>query len=68
MGRPWSPVSYEAKVNSITVQGERPRAGARQDGGTVKGGAVIIGEAQGGDGSGQTVKLSDVLERSPGQV
>ena len=37
-------ISYEPKINSSIVQGERTGAGARQDGVTAKGGAVIIGE------------------------
>ena len=36
-------ITYEPKINSRAVQGERTRAGARQDGGTAEGGAVIIG-------------------------
>ena len=38
----------------------------RQDGGTDKGGAVIIGESQGG--SGRTVNGAAVLLRTTGQV
>ena len=38
-----SAISYEPKINSRTVQGERTGAGAHQEGVAAKGGAVIIG-------------------------
>ena len=41
-------ITYEQKINSRTVQGDRTRAGARQEGGVDKGGADTVGEAQGG--------------------
>ena len=40
----------------------------RQEGGTVEGGAGIVGEAQGGGGSGLIVNRAAVLARRPGQV
>ena len=40
-----SSISYEPKINSRTVQGERTGAGAQQNGVTSDGSAVIIGEA-----------------------
>ena len=43
-----SAISYEPKINSRTVHGERTRAGAWQDGRTAKDGVFIIEEAQGG--------------------
>ena len=61
-----SVITYEPKINSRTVQGERTRAGVRQDGGTAEGGAVIIGESQGGREP--TVNGADVLTRRLGQV
>ena len=45
-----STISYKPKISSRKVQVERTGDGARQDGGTAKGGAVIIGESQGGRG------------------
>ena len=45
------------------------RAGARQEGETAEGGDDIVGEAQGGGGSGHTtVNWSAVLARRKGQV
>ena len=38
-----SDITYEPKINSRTVQGEKTRARAQQDGGTVKVGATIFG-------------------------
>ena len=52
----------------MTVQGERTRDGAPQEGGTSKIGTYIVGEYQGGGCSGQTVNIEAVLARSPGQV
>ena len=43
-----SDITYEPKINSRTVQGERNGAGARQEGGEANGGTEIVGEAQGG--------------------
>ena len=43
-----SAITYEPKINSRTVQGERTGAGARQEGGTADGGADTVGKAQGG--------------------
>ena len=43
-----SDITYEPNINSRTVQGERNRARARQDGGAANGGADIVGEEQGG--------------------
>ena len=63
-----SAISYQNKIDSRTVQGERIQAGARKDGGTAGGGAAIIGEAQGCVGSGRTVNGAALLERRPGQV
>ena len=44
-----SAITYEPKINSRTVQGERDEAGVRQDGATSNVGADIVGEAQGGN-------------------
>ena len=63
-----STITYETKINSRTVKGERTGAGASQDGGTSSGGMDIVGEDQGGGGSGMTVNGVDRLVRSPGQV
>ena len=43
-----STITYEPKINSSTVQGERTGAGAQQDGGGADGGTDTVGEAQGG--------------------
>ena len=43
-----SAITYEPKINSRTVRGERTRAGARQEGGESDGGIETLGEAQGG--------------------
>ena len=48
------------------MQGERTRAGARQEGGEDEGGTDTVGAAQGG--SGQTVNGAARLVRQPGQV
>ena len=45
-----SDITYEPKINSRTVQGERTGAGARQESGTADGGADTVGESQGGRG------------------
>ena len=39
----YSAISYEPKINSRTVQGERTGYGARQEGDTDKGSADIVG-------------------------
>ena len=56
------------KKKNRTLQEERTGAGARQDGVTDEGGADIVGEAQGGGGSGQTLNRADVLARRSRQV
>ena len=61
-----STITYEPKINSRTVQGERTGAGARQDGRTADGGADTVGEAQGGRGC--TVNVAAKLIGQPGQV
>ena len=63
-----SAITYEPKINSRTVQGERTGAGARQDGRTAEDGAVVVGESQGGGVIGLTVNGLDVLAGRPGQV
>ena len=60
-----SAITYEPKINSRTVKGERTGAGARQEGGTAEDSAVIIGESRGGGGSGRTVNRASVLARRP---
>ena len=42
-----SAITYEPKINSRIVQGERTRAGALQEGETYDDGADTVGEAQG---------------------
>ena len=61
-----SAITYKLKINSRTVQGERTRSGARQDGGIANGGTPIVGGAQGGRGP--TVNGVDVLAGRTGQV
>ena len=61
-----SAITYEPKINSSTIQGERPGAGARQDSGTAYGGKDTVGEAQ--RDSGTTVNGAAVLARRLGQV
>ena len=63
-----SAISYEPKINSRKLQGERTRARARQDIGTSKSGAEIVGDSQGGGVRGKTINGEDVLERRMGQV
>ena len=43
-----SAITYEPKINSRTVQGERTGAGARQEGGESDGGTDTGGASQGG--------------------
>ena len=45
-----SAITYKPKINSRTVQGERTRAGAPQEGGEADGGTETVGESQGGRG------------------
>ena len=45
-----SAITYEHKINSRTVKGERTRAGARQEGVAADGGMETRGEAQGSRG------------------
>ena len=42
-----SAITYEPKINSRTVQGERTRTGAWHDGGAAGGGADTVGETKG---------------------
>ena len=46
-----SDITYEPKINSRTVQGERIGDGERQEGGKADGGADTVGEAKGIRGS-----------------
>ena len=43
-----SAITYEPKINSRTVQGERNEAGAQQEGGAADGGTESVVESQGG--------------------
>ena len=61
-----SNITYEPKINSRTVQGERTKAGERQDRGEADGGTETVGEAQGGRG--RTVNGAARLIGQPGQV
>ena len=54
-----SAISYEPKINSRTVQGERTGAGARQEGGASDGGTNNVGTTEGGRA--RTVNASDIL-------
>ena len=63
-----SAITYEPKINSRILAGERTRNGARQEGGIDKDGAKILGESQGGGSSGQTVNGPAVLAGCPGKV
>ena len=67
-GLTFSAISSKPKINSMTVQWERTGAGARQEGGAVKGGADIAGAAQGSGGNGRAGNEEDELVRRPGQV
>ena len=60
-----SAITYERKINSRTVQGERTGAGARQVSGTADGGTYTVGEARGG--SGRKVNGADRLVGQLGQ-
>ena len=61
-----SAITYEPKINSRTVQGERTGSGARQESGSADGGADAVGDAQGG--SGRTVNGTARLVGRLGQV
>ena len=61
-----SAVTYEPKINSRTVQGERTGAGAWQEGGESDGGTETVGEAQGGRV--RTVNREARLVGQPGQL
>ena len=61
-----SAITYEPKINSRTVQGERNRARARQEGGESNGGMDTKGEDQGGRA--RTVNGAAILVGQPGQV
>ena len=63
-----SAISYEPKINSRTVQGERNEDRARQDDGTSEGGRVIMREVQGVGSSGRTINKLAVSARRLGQV
>ena len=58
-----SAITYEPKINSRTVQGERTRDRSRQERVLAHDGADIVGKAQGG--SGRTVNWEDRSERIP---
>ena len=61
-----SAITYEPKINSRTVQGERTGAGARQEGGESEDGTETVGESQGGRG--RTVNGAARLAGQPGQL
>ena len=61
-----SAITYVFKINGRTVQGGRTGTGARQEGGTSEGGAVIVGKSQGVGANGQTVNGS-ATRGEPGQ-
>ena len=61
-------ISCEPKINNRTVQEEKTGTVAQQEEGTAKCGMEIVGEAQGGGGSGRKVNRAAVLSRRPGQV
>ena len=54
-----SAITYESKINSRTVQGERTGAGARQEGGKANGGTDTVG---------RTINRAAGLLGQPGQV
>ena len=58
-----SAITYEPKINSRIVQGERTGAGAQQEEGAAEGGIDTVGEYQGG--SGRTVKRAARLVVQP---
>ena len=59
-------ITYEPKINSRTVQGERTKVGAQQDGGASNGGTYTVGESQ--EGSIRTFNRAARLLPIPGQV
>ena len=59
-------ITYEPKINSRTVQGERTGARARQEGGESNGGTDTVGTYQGGKA--RTVYGAVRLVWQPGQV
>ena len=61
-----SAITYEPKINSRTVQGERTGAGARQEGEGADGGVDTVGEAQGSRV--RKVNGAAILLEQPGQV
>ena len=61
-----SAISYEPKINSTTLQGERTGAGARQENETVNGGTETVGDSQGSRLT--TVNGEAILSMMPGQV
>ena len=61
-----SAITYEPKINSGTVQGERTKDGVKQKNGTAEGGVDTIGESQ--LGSGTAVNGAARLVRRPVQV
>ena len=58
-----SAISHEPKIYSRTLHRERNRSGERQERGTAKRGAEILGESQGGGVSGRTVNGAAALAR-----
>ena len=61
-----SAITYELKINSRTVQGERNGDGARHEGEEANDGTETTGEAQGGRG--RKVNRAARLVGKPGQV
>ena len=61
-----SAITYEPKINSRTVQGERTGSGERQERGLADGGTETVGEAQ--EGQERTVNGAARLLGKPGQV
>ena len=57
---------YKPIINSRTVQGERTKVGAQQDGGASNGGTYTVGESQ--EGSIRTFNRAARLLPIPGQV
>ena len=55
-------ITYEPKINSRTVQGERTRVGAWQESGAAAGGRYKVGDSQ--EGSGPTVNGAAELSGS----
>ena len=61
-----SALTYESKINSRTVQGERTGTGAHKEGGESDCGTDTVGAAQGGRA--RTVNREARLVGQPGQV